>query len=116
MIVLTVNTEMMTHTLNYGRDRDMADAELDILRSRMEEKYSNDSRTHKIDCPVGPVVVDINRVLVARIIDTDVDRELYAAEIEERDTLAIERDLRHRRALQAAGFDRENAPVPEREG
>lgn len=108
MIKMIVGCHAQTHALAYGDDCEMAQKELAELIARLnEDRWSTnrkDSCTHIIKCPTGDTAVVLEKVEVARLVDTETDAKIHKPDVDRRDDFEIARRIKYWQALRAAGL------------
>jgi len=102
MIKIIISCHATSHLLTYGDDRAMAEAELSKIipllgRDRWGKNGKEENPTHTVLCPTGNVTIVLEKVEVARLVDSEVNDKLH----HEQNDRAIERELDWRRKLAA---------------
>lgn len=108
MYTLLVAMHAQTHVIAFNEKAE-AEAELAKLRPLIgQERWGKNgeaSPTHTIAAPDGEVVVVLDKVEMARVVDEAATFARADALTDRRDAIEIERKLRIRRAFRDAGFD-----------
>jgi len=108
MYTLAVAMHAQTHIVRFD-DKAAAEAELAKIKPLIgQERWGKNgeaSPTHTITAPDGDVVVVLDKVELVSLVDEETGFAKLDALNDKRDAVEIERKLRYRRALQAAGFD-----------
>jgi hypothetical protein len=109
MIKILVSCHVSTHSVVFGDDRAAAEAELAKLvpligRDRWGKNGKEDEPTHTIKCPTGDVTVVLEKVEVARLLDTDADEVIHNSFTDKSYERDLARELDYRRRLAAEGF------------
>ncbi len=109
MIVLLIGCHAQIHRINFGGDREAAETQLSSLKEILnKERWGSNGReqerTHTIKSPAGDVVVIIDKVEIARIVDCMADRAITATEYTTARQLALDADFDYRKRLADAGL------------
>jgi hypothetical protein len=110
MFKILVSCHATTHTILFGDDRALAEAELAKLvpligRDRWGKNGKGDEPTHTIKCPAGDVTVVLEKVEVARLLDTDADHGLHELAADREYAYRLGKEIEFRKGLASAGFD-----------
>ncbi len=116
MIYLLIGCHAQSHKIIFGEDRAGAEAELAKLQERLgQDRWGKNGKeaepTHTVNCPTGDVVLVVEKVEMARLIDNAKDIELHRPDDDFSFDLQLERTIKYRRALAAEGFGPKNDPV-----
>lgn len=107
MIELHIGFHAQTHRIAFG-DRAAAQAELDKLLPLLgRDKWGSNGKpeqpTHTIMSPTGDIAVVLDKVEIARLVDTNAHADLYRPEMLAADDDNLERLIKGRKRMQEAG-------------
>jgi hypothetical protein len=105
MFILSVACHAQTHNIAFD-DQATADAALAALEARLKEEKWDKNRaeepTHRITSALGDVVVVLDKVELARVVDFAKDHELSEATLDKRAEGETARKIRAARAYREA--------------